>query len=93
EVEVHATHYELVAGELPETTPNTPVPEHLRPALRAELDALARGDRPDHLYWVEEYGDDGATLVVQPEAIWDHRETDASQQDDGSWWVVLPLWD
>ncbi|MEH3075738.1 MAG: Rid family hydrolase [Quadrisphaera sp.] len=92
EVEVHATHYELVAGELPETTPNTPVPEHLRPALRAELDALARGDRPDHLYWVEEYGDDGATLVVQPEAIWDHRETDASQQDDGSWWVVLPLW-
>lgn len=92
EVDVRARHAELVAGEAPEPTLNRPVPEHLRPALRAELDALVRGERPEHMLWVDEYGDDGATLVVQPEAIWDHPGTDATLQDDGSWWVILPLW-
>lgn len=89
EVEVRASRSTLVAGQLPESTPNAPVPEHLRPAVRAELDALAHGERPDHLYWVEV---DGETLVVQPEAIWEHRQTDAMRRDDGGWSVVLPLW-
>ncbi|TNM59271.1 hypothetical protein FHN55_21650 [Streptomyces sp. NP160] len=68
------------------------VPEHLRPAIRAELDALVRGERPEQMTWIEEYGDDGATLVDQPEEIWDHEECHVTHEDDGSWTINLPLW-
>jgi hypothetical protein len=49
------------------------VPDHLRSAIAAELSALERGERPDLLVWVHRYGERGATLVVQPDAIWTHR--------------------
>lgn len=48
------------------------VPPELRESLRERLDALVRGEHPEMLMWVHEYGDDGATLVRQPEDIWTH---------------------
>lgn len=69
-----------------------PVPEHLRAAVRVELDALCRGERPEMLTWVREYGEDGATLVIQPEEIWDHPNSSWGAVDAGGWWVTLPLW-
>jgi hypothetical protein len=68
------------------------VPDHLRSAIAAELSALVRGERPDLLVWVHRYGERGATLVVQPDAIWTHRFTDALRTDTGEWHVVVPLW-
>lgn len=38
------------------------------------------------------YGASGAELVTQPEAIWDHPETDFLQRDDGTAAIVVPLW-
>jgi len=68
------------------------VPEHLRPTVRKELDALVRGERPDALEWVHAYGDHGATLVRQPDDVWDHPHADAVQTAAGGWHVVVPLW-
>lgn len=95
EVEVSATGSTWVGDEGPpvfDPDDCAPVPEHLRPALRAELDALVRGERPEMLYEVELYGEDGARLVVQPEEVWDHPDAAAGRTDAGGWWVVLPLW-
>lgn len=69
-----------------------PVPEPLRPALRAELDALARGERPDLMTWVEAYGPSGARLVPQPDDVWTHPDTEVRVRSDGSAWGVVPLW-
>jgi hypothetical protein len=70
----------------------SPVPVRHRAALRAELDALVEGRRPQLLLWVREYGSSGAQLVRQPEEIWDHRYTDCQARDDGSMYVTMPLW-
>ena len=35
------------------------IPNEIRPALREELDALARGERPALLTWVDNYGHGG----------------------------------
>ncbi|MEH3075055.1 MAG: hypothetical protein PGN11_00005 [Quadrisphaera sp.] len=95
EVEVHAIRWTWVGeGGPPEQDPEdrTPVPEHLRAAVRVELDALVRSERPEMLTWVREYGEDGATLVIQPEEIWDHPASTWGPVDAGGWWVTLPLW-
>ncbi|PWJ45554.1 hypothetical protein SAMN06264364_1555 [Quadrisphaera granulorum] len=93
ELEVSASHTTLVSGQPPPASaPHEPVREHLRAAIRAELDALVRGDRPDQLVWVEQYGDDGATLVVQPDDIWEHPESHVHRHDDGGWSVEVQLW-
>ncbi|MFI6834049.1 hypothetical protein ACIBG5_43550 [Kribbella sp. NPDC050241] len=65
------------------------VPEAYRAAIRAELDALTAGARPDLLHWVRAYP---ATLVRQPEEIWTHSESEVVRRDDGTAWSVLPLW-
>ena len=70
----------------------TAVPPGLRPAVGAELERLVAGELPHLLTWVRDYGDDGATLVPQPDAIWDHPGTDAVLTVDGSWALALPLW-
>ena len=66
----------------------TAVPVELRVAVARELDRLVRGELPDLLHWVSNYG---AVLVRQPDAIWDHRCTDALRTTDGGWHLVLPL--
>lgn len=68
------------------------VPEHLRPRIGPLLTALVRGERPELLTWVHDYGEHGATLVEQPEDIWSHEWTEVGQRDDGGWWFALPLW-
>lgn len=50
------------------------------------------GRRPDLLVWVRNYGASGAELVPQPEAIWDHPETDYLPRQDGTVAIVVPLW-
>ena len=50
------------------------------------------GRRPDLLVWVRNYGESGAELVTQPEAIWDHPLTDYLQRHDGAAAIVVPLW-
>lgn len=50
-----------------------------------------RGDLPELLVWVREYGASGAVLVDQPSEIWEHRDSDATRMDDGRWHVVVPL--
>lgn len=42
--------------------------------------------------WVNDYGDVGAVLVTQPEAIWTHDGAHCVERSDGSSSVVLPLW-
>jgi hypothetical protein len=69
-----------------------PIPASHRPALRAVLDRLTAGEFPEHLTWVRRYGRDGATLVRQPEAIWDHPRSEVLERDDGSFAVTVPLW-
>ena len=69
-----------------------PIPKDIRPALRAELDALARGERPALLTWVGNYGQSGAELVLQPEEIWTHPDSDLQVRSDGTAWGSLPLW-
>jgi hypothetical protein len=73
------------------------VPEHLRPAVAAELDQLVRGARPQMMQWVHRYGprgepDRGAILIDQPEEVFDHRYTSVIEMDDGGWALDLPLW-
>ncbi|WP_109775801.1 DUF7668 domain-containing protein [Quadrisphaera granulorum] len=94
EMEVRATQSTFNGGEPPVLAddPVEPIPEHLRPALRAELDALVRGERPEMMEAVEEYGEDGTTLVIQPEEIWDYKDSSAVWMDSGGWWVDVPLW-
>jgi len=68
------------------------VPENLRPAIGEVLRQLVAGGLPEMFTWVHEYGDQGATLVNQPEELWTHEWTDAVRTDDGGWHVVVPLW-
>ena len=65
------------------------VPERYRDAIRAELDALADGHRPEQMTWVTAYP---AELVRQPDHIWSHGESEVIQRDDGTAFGVLPLW-
>ena len=69
-----------------------PIPNEIRPALREELDALARGERPALLIWVENYGHGGARLIRQPEEIWSHVTSEVQHRSDGSAWGCVPLW-
>ena len=50
------------------------------------------GRRPDLLVWVHDYGESGAELVAQPEAIWEHPQTDYLEREDGTAAIVVPLW-
>ena len=68
------------------------VPDELRPAIAVQLSHLVRGDLPELLTWVRNYGEDGAVLVEQPADIWEHRYTDVVRRIDGGWHVVVPLW-
>jgi hypothetical protein len=68
------------------------VPNELRSAIEDQLSRLVRGDLPEMLTWVRNYGQDGAVLIEQPADIWDHRYTDAARTIDGGWHVVVPLW-
>ena len=69
-----------------------PIPDRYRAAVRAELDALVRGERPALLTWVNAYGPSGAVLIVQPEDIWTHPESKVELRHDGTAWGVVPLW-
>ncbi|EAP98307.1 hypothetical protein JNB_15123 [Janibacter sp. HTCC2649] len=42
--------------------------------------------------WVDNYGAAGAELIPQPDDIWEHRLTDFVPRDDGTAYIVLPLW-
>jgi len=53
------------------------IPDEVRPVVRQELDALVDGRRPEHLLWVSRYGENGATLVRQPDDLLDHPYADA----------------
>ena len=65
------------------------VPERYRNAIRAELDALTDGQRPELMTWVTAYP---AELVRQPDHIWSHAESEVIERDDGTAFAVLPLW-
>ena len=67
------------------------VPVELHSAVATELDQLVRGERPELMHWVDNYGTEGAVLVAQPQAIWEHPYTDAVRTIDGGWRVVVPL--
>jgi hypothetical protein len=67
------------------------IPKDLRAAVSDQLARLVRGDFPDLLIWVTNYGPNGATLVAQPDAIFDHPRSDAVATPDGGWHVVVPL--
>jgi hypothetical protein len=68
------------------------IPERRRAALRAALDDLVLGKRPDLMIWVREYGDSGAQLVVQPDDIWTHGWTDYAERPDGTAYGSVPIW-
>lgn len=68
------------------------IPTEYRAALRAALDDLAAGNRPELLTWVRAYGASGAVLIRQPDDVWEHPRSDFGQRDDGAVWVTLPLW-
>jgi hypothetical protein len=68
------------------------IPARHRAALRAALDDLVAGRRPDLLTWVREYGESGAELVVQPDDIWTHRWTDYGERPNGTAYGALPIW-
>jgi hypothetical protein len=68
------------------------IPNEIRPALREELDALARGERPALLTWVVNHGQAGAELVRQPDEIWSHPTSDLQRRPDGTAWGCVPLW-
>ena len=68
------------------------IPKRHRSKLRDELLALSAGARPDLLLWVNDYGDHGAVLVPQPDAIWTHTYTGFDKRSDGSAYGVVPLW-
>lgn len=65
------------------------VPEVLRPAIRAELQAIVTGDGPGVMLRVREYP---ATLIPKPEAMWSHPLSEVQVPNDGTAWCVLPLW-
>jgi hypothetical protein len=65
------------------------VPEQYRDAIRAELDALVRGDRPEMMTWVTAYP---ARLVRQPDLIWSDAQAELIERDDGTAYADLPLW-
>jgi len=67
------------------------IPPQLRPAVAHELDRLVRGELPGLLHWVENYHANGAALIAQPSAIWEHPQADAVQTPDGGWHVIVPL--
>ena len=68
------------------------IPARHRFAIRAALDDLVAGRRPDLLTWVREYGDSGAQLVAQPEDIWAHPWTDYAERPEGTACGSVPLW-
>jgi hypothetical protein len=69
------------------------IPTSLRPAIAHELAKVVRGEMPEMLTWVNDYGGAGATLIDQPDDIWTHRWSDAVEVGSGGGWhVVLPLW-
>jgi hypothetical protein len=68
------------------------IPEQHRPAVRAALDEVVAGGRPDLMLWVRRYGDSGAELVPQPDELWEHRLTDVVRRDDGTLAFTVPLW-
>ena len=68
-----------------------PIPMDVRAAVSEQLDRLVKGDLPDLLIWVRRYGQNGATLAVQPTTTFDHSRADAVMTDDGGWHVVVPL--
>ncbi|WP_237700666.1 hypothetical protein [Janibacter sp. HTCC2649] len=68
------------------------IPEKHREAVRAALDELVAGRRPELMTWVDNYGAAGAELIPQPDDIWEHRLTDFVPRDDGTAYIVLPLW-
>lgn len=70
----------------------TRIPDEVQGAVRQELDALVAGQRPEDLLWVRRYGSTGATLVQQPDEVWDHPYADAVRTQDGGWHIVVPLW-
>lgn len=68
------------------------IPEEHRPAVRAALDELVAGGRPDLMVWLRRYGDSGAELAPQPDAVWEHRLTEVVERGDGTLAFNLPLW-
>lgn len=64
----------------------------LRPVVAEQLDRLVRGELPELLTWVKQYGASGAVLVPQPHDIWTHRDASAVPTDDGGWHIVVPMW-
>ena len=69
-----------------------PIPDRYRTSLRTELDALVRGERPLLLTWVNAYGPSGAELVLQPDDIWTHPDSQIELRQHGTAWCVVPLW-
>jgi hypothetical protein len=93
ELEVDALRYSWSTGQVAPPRERTPsVPEHLRPAVRAEISALVRGERPDHDGIVEIVYDEPGVLVDPPEAVWAHPACEVSRSDDGGWSIAVPLW-
>jgi hypothetical protein len=68
------------------------IPEAHRAALRTALDDLVAGRHPELLTWVKDYGESGTELIAQPDDIWEHPWTDYEPRDDGSAYIVFPLW-
>lgn len=71
---------------------DVPIPDQYRASVRAELDALVRGERPSLLTWVDAYGTLGAVLVEQPDDVWTHPTSQIELRQDGTGWGVVPLW-
>ena len=70
----------------------TEIPARHRVALRAVLDDLVTGVRPDLLTWVRQYGESGAELVIQPEDVGTHACTDYAERADGTAYGSVPIW-
>lgn len=68
------------------------VPGFPIPGLQVEMTALVRGERPQHLTWVDRYRTHGDTLTESPDDIWTHPHARAGRTAAGGWWVDVPLW-
>jgi hypothetical protein len=68
------------------------IPAGLRAVIATQLDLLVRGELPEILTWVADYGPGGAQLIPQPDEIWTHEGSDAGPMTGGGWWAVVPLW-